>query len=139
MQAEQFLPFRLSGSRLWWHQATGVSASKSAQLAFGHKPKETRMNAMEHDYAIREKASQMGGALWSLAIAAIVGLMLWKSGSAIPWWVYPILFIPPVVGFARILSDEPMTVAVDSRDHRPIEEDADEDLVSAFPLSNNLS
>ena len=48
------------------------------------------MNAMDH--AIREKANQMGSALWSLAVALIVGFILWMSGSGVPWWVYPILF-----------------------------------------------
>ena len=59
------------------------------------------MNVMDHHNAIREKANQMGSTLWSLAVAAIVGFILWTSGSAVPWWVYPILFAQSVVGLAR--------------------------------------
>jgi hypothetical protein len=114
----------------------GASASKSAQVAFGHKPKEKRMNVMEHHIAIREKANQMGSALWSLAIAAIVGFILWASDSAVPWWVYPILFAQSVVGFARVLSDEP--VIVDLADYYPIE-DADEDATSSLWPSQVVS
>ena len=84
------------------------------------------MNVMDHDNAIREKANQMGSTLWSLAVAAIVGFILWTSGSAVPWWVYPILFVQSVVGLARMLSDEPGIGTVDLADYGPIE-DADED------------
>jgi hypothetical protein len=97
------------------------------------------MNVMEHHIALCEKANQMGSALWSLAVAAIVGLILWTSDSSVPWWVYPILFTQSVVGFARVLSDEP--VIVDLADYYPIE-DADEDAGAwpgqGAPLSSRL-
>jgi hypothetical protein len=66
---------------------------------------EMRMNAMEHHSATREKANQMGSTLWSLAVAAVAGFILWTSGSGVPWWVYPILFLQSVAGFARMLSE----------------------------------
>ena len=82
---------------------------------------------MDHHNAIREKANQMGSTLWSFAVAAIVGYILWKtSGSAVPWWVYPVLFAQSVVGLARMLFDEPEIGTVDLTDFGPIE-DADED------------
>jgi hypothetical protein len=84
------------------------------------------MNVMDHHNAIREKANQMGTTLWSLAVAAIVGLILWTSGSVVPWWVYPILFAQSVVGLARMFSDGPGIDTVDLTDFGPIEQ-ADED------------
>ena len=104
--------------------ATGHGSKRVKERASGLlaiKPKETRMNAMEHDNAIREKANQMGSTLWSLAVAAIVGCILWTSGSALPWWVYPILFAQSVVGLARMLSDEPGIDTADLADYCPIE------------------
>jgi hypothetical protein len=88
------------------------------------KPKETRMNVIDHHIAIREKANQMGSAVSSFAVAAIVGYILWTSGSAVPWWVYPILFSQFIVRLARVLSDEPVIVTVDSADSI---KDADQD------------
>jgi hypothetical protein len=95
-------------------------------VVFGLKTKEMRMNVMDNHDAIREKANQMGGTLWSLAVAATVGYVLWTSGSAIPWWVYPILFVQSLVGFAQMLFDEPGTATVDLADSCPID-DANED------------
>ena len=83
------------------------------------------MNMMVHDDAIREKANQMGSTLWSLAVAVIVGFILWTSGSEVPWWVYPILFVQSVVGLAQMLSDDPGISTVDLADC--LVEDADED------------
>jgi hypothetical protein len=98
------------------------------------------MNVMEHDYAIREKANQMGTTLWSLGVASMVGFILWTSGSPVPWWVYPISFVQSVVGLARMLSDQPGLDSVDLA--RPIE-GADEHSAAwpsqGMPLSKNLS
>ena len=65
------------------------------------------MNVTDHHSDIHEQANQMGSTLCSFAVAAIVGFILWTSGSGVPWWVYPILFLQSVAGFARMLSDKP--------------------------------
>jgi hypothetical protein len=85
------------------------------------------------DYVIREKANQMGRALWSLAVALIVGFALWASDSGVPWWVYPILFAQSVAGLARVLSDEPVTTTGHDLPDFSIK-DADEDsTISLWP------
>ena len=75
------------------------------------------MNVMDHHNAILEKANQMGCTLWSLAVAATVGLILWTSGSAVPWWVYPILFFQSVVGFVQMFFDETGMATADLKDY----------------------
>lgn len=68
-----------------------------------------------HRNAIREKTRQGGDVLYAFAFAVIAicavvifGEPFWVTqlGSGVPWWAYAVLFIPFVLAFARVITDD---------------------------------
>ena len=68
---------------------------------------EMLVNLTDRCNVIHTKANQMGSVLWSLLFASIAAYLVWSFGSGAPWWVYPLLFARPVLGFAHVLAGDP--------------------------------